>query len=189
MKKFGRGYVLDIAALQNEVRSLNQKPPDDATRSPSATTPSYDVTDGSGHSPATNPSDRVFGSSENQHGGSGADATPSPTDEEDPSQGMKRRGARMSVSRTGRLKNRDRQRISVLQTAEFYGVKPDVASPPSVRGNTGGHPTLDASGRKASDASAAGLPSETLADFDGVIAALDGGGTITKKHVTNCYSF
>jgi len=194
MKKFGRGYVLDFTALMNEVRSPNQKPPDDITGSTSSapTTPAYpatsfDVSDSSGQSP-TNSGDRDFGFGENDNA-SGADATPSPTDDDlsEASQGMMRRPARMSVSRTGRLKNRDRQRISVLETSGFYGAKPDAPPPLPARGkNAGHHPTVrDASGRKASDGA---LSNETLADFDREIAALDNG--IPAQLVkADCFSF
>lgn len=119
MKKFGRGYVLDFAALMDEVR---QPPEGEHGRTTCVTSGSVESNDGS----PTTPNNRSYSSSSgetgNQSGSSSVDLA-SPTEEESPN--MSRMPIRMSVSRTGRCKNRDRQRLTVLHTEEFYRVPSD----------------------------------------------------------------
>lgn len=124
MKKFGRGFVLDFAALMDEVR---QPPEGVDNRTPSSATPtSLESSEGTptaciGDMRSTSSSS---GDAGNQSGRSPVDPG-SPTEDESPDFGaetIKRMPTRMSVSRTGRCKNRDRQRLTVLQTDHFYAV-------------------------------------------------------------------
>lgn len=180
MKKFGRGFVLDFAALMDEVR----QPPEEANnRTPSsATSPSFESSEGSPTARIDYTRSTSSGSGDAGNHSARSPVDPgSPTEDESPDFGgetIKRMPTRMSVSRTGRCKNRDRQRLTVLQTDHFY-----AAPPPSDLGKVRAPSPSESSKQKQTRDS---TNDETI-DFDSAINALD--SSTQAPVVADCYSF
>lgn len=180
MKKFGRGFVLDFAALMDEVR---QPPEGVDNRTPSSATPtSLESSEGT---PTACIGDMRSTSSSSGDAGNQSARSPvdpgSPTEDESPDFGgetIKRMPTRMSVSRTGRCKNRDRQRLTVLQTDHFYAV-PSPSDLDKVRAPS---PPESAKRNQTRDST----NDETI-DFDSAINALD--SSTQAPVVDECYSF
>lgn len=196
MKKFGRGFSLDFDALMNEVKRPSQ-PGDEGGhhRTPA----------GLDSSTEAGPSTKTYGRF-NSHGSEDAispvvETSSTPTDDGSPDPGGRIIGSgtqtRVSVSRTGRCKNRNRQRLSVLQDEDFFRAAPPPSSSSDAAGKAAvktpppppsSSSTVTAS-PKASVASAAAAAGEAI-DFDSVLNALDKSiQAPASVMATDCYSF
>lgn len=186
MKKFGRGFSLDFDALMNEVGRPSSQQGDEGGH---RRTPGLDSTEAG---PSTTRTYGRFNSYGSEDAISPVVDPSTPTDDGSPDPGGRIIGSgtqtRVSVSRTGRCKNRNRQRLSVLQDEDFFRAAPPPSSSDAA-GKAVKTPSSSSTVAASPTASVAAAAGEAI-DFDSVLNALDKSiQAPASVMAADCYSF